>query len=79
MVVSPFFVALQLFDMRFLTSVGFSALPLSIVFLGNVASAQESDLLVIDLGYSKYQGFYNSTRDVTSYYGVRYAAPPTGA
>ncbi|KAL0956408.1 hypothetical protein HGRIS_002556 [Hohenbuehelia grisea] len=33
---------------------------------------------IVDLGYAKYQGVHNGTADVTSYLGIRYAAPPTG-
>jgi hypothetical protein len=40
--------------------------------------AQDSQVPVVDLGYAKYQGAYNESRDVTGYFGMRYAAPPTG-
>ncbi|KAJ3934689.1 MAG: Alpha/Beta hydrolase protein [Lentinula lateritia] len=33
---------------------------------------------VIDLGYAKYQGVFDSANNVTNYLGIRYAAPPTG-
>ncbi|KAE9408460.1 alpha/beta-hydrolase [Gymnopus androsaceus JB14] len=39
----------------------------------NIASAP-----IIDLGYAQYQGVYDSVNNVTSYLGVRYAAPPIG-
>ncbi|KAJ7039553.1 Alpha/Beta hydrolase protein [Mycena alexandri] len=33
---------------------------------------------VIDLGYAKYQGVVDTTLNLTSFRGIRYAAPPTG-
>lgn len=33
---------------------------------------------IVNLGYAKYQGSTNTTTSVTSFRGVRYAAPPTG-
>ncbi|KAL0945305.1 hypothetical protein HGRIS_000810 [Hohenbuehelia grisea] len=33
---------------------------------------------IIDLGYARYQGFTNTTTDVSSFLGIRYADPPTG-
>ncbi|KAI0388539.1 carboxylesterase family protein [Xylariaceae sp. FL0594] len=32
----------------------------------------------VDLGYAKYQGFYDSARDQNVFNGIRYAAPPVG-
>ncbi|EIW84339.1 alpha beta-hydrolase [Coniophora puteana RWD-64-598 SS2] len=34
---------------------------------------------IVDLGYAQYQGTYNATDNLTSFLGIRYAAPPTGA
>jgi len=34
--------------------------------------------LVVDLGYAKYQGFFNETTGLNTFFGVRYAAAPTG-
>jgi hypothetical protein len=33
---------------------------------------------IVDLGYSQYQGSWNATSNITSFLGIRYAAPPTG-
>lgn len=33
---------------------------------------------VIDLGYAQYQGVFDSVNNITSYLGIRYAAPPIG-
>ncbi|KAJ3754097.1 alpha/beta-hydrolase [Lentinula raphanica] len=33
---------------------------------------------VIDLGYARYQGAFDSTNNLTNYLGMRYAAPPLG-
>ncbi|KAF7346432.1 Carboxylic ester hydrolase [Mycena sanguinolenta] len=32
---------------------------------------------VVDLGYAQYQGVSNSTLNITSFLGMRYAAAPT--
>ncbi|KAJ3754100.1 Alpha/Beta hydrolase protein [Lentinula raphanica] len=50
-----------------------SMLPNSIRY-----ACANNDTPVIDLGYAKYQGEFDSARNVTNYLGVRYAAPPTG-
>jgi len=34
---------------------------------------------VVDLGYAQYQGSTNGTTDITSFLGIRYAAPPIGS
>jgi hypothetical protein len=34
---------------------------------------------IVNLGYSQYQGSWNATSNVTSFLGIRYATPPTGA
>ncbi|KAJ3995089.1 Alpha/Beta hydrolase protein [Lentinula boryana] len=36
-----------------------------------------NDTPIIDLGYAKYQGAFDSANNVTNYLGIRYAAPPT--
>ena len=42
-----------------------------------LAAAQYNDP-VVNLGYAQYRGIPNSTYGVTSFFGIRYAAPPTG-
>ncbi|KAG7095881.1 hypothetical protein E1B28_006570 [Marasmius oreades] len=42
------------------------------------AQPVDSAAPVIDLGYAKYQGIFNETTNVTSFLGMRYAAPPVG-
>jgi hypothetical protein len=37
-----------------------------------------SEVPIVDLGYARYQGFYNDTLNVTGYYGIHYAASPSG-
>lgn len=32
----------------------------------------------VDLGYATYQGAYNGTTNITTFYGIRYASPPIG-
>ncbi|KII89685.1 hypothetical protein PLICRDRAFT_52847 [Plicaturopsis crispa FD-325 SS-3] len=34
---------------------------------------------IVDLGYAQYQGTVNATTNITTFLGVRYAAPPTGS
>ena len=33
---------------------------------------------IVDLGYAKYQGVSNTTTGLTTFFGIRYAAAPTG-
>ncbi|KAI1283890.1 carboxylesterase [Xylaria sp. FL0933] len=40
--------------------------------------AQATPTPVVDLGYAKYQGVYNSNYDQNIFKGIRYAAPPVG-
>ncbi|KAI1306169.1 carboxylesterase [Xylaria venustula] len=51
-------------------------LGLFILIVLSVAGATPAP--VVDLGYAKYQGFYNSTLDQNIFNGIRYAAPPVG-
>lgn len=37
-----------------------------------------NDAPIVDLGYAKYHGMVNTTLNVTTFLGVRYAAPPIG-
>ncbi|KAJ3905867.1 Alpha/Beta hydrolase protein [Lentinula edodes] len=48
------------------------------VTFARVHSRASNGVPVIDLGYAKYQGVFDSTNNVTNYLGIRYAAPPTG-
>ncbi|CAK5266644.1 unnamed protein product [Mycena citricolor] len=50
---------------------------LPLLSLAVVASAQVQSP-IFDLGYAKYQGAVNTTTNVTSLIGIRYAAPPVG-
>ncbi|KAJ7432394.1 Alpha/Beta hydrolase protein [Mycena latifolia] len=42
-----------------------------------VLTAQARDAIV-DLGYAKYQGSVDTSANITTFLGIRYAAPPTG-
>ena len=44
-----------------------------------VVNASNPSLKTVDLGYAKYQSDVSLAEGVTSFLGVRYAAPPTGA
>ncbi|KAI1770660.1 alpha/beta-hydrolase [Hypoxylon cercidicola] len=41
-------------------------------------SSQSISAPVVDLGYARYQGYYNETYGLNIYKGIRYAAPPVG-
>lgn len=42
------------------------------------AAAVKCQTNIVDLGYARYQGVFNTTSNITSFRGIRYAAPPTG-
>ncbi|KAJ8131483.1 hypothetical protein O1611_g2143 [Lasiodiplodia mahajangana] len=46
--------------------------------LASLSLAQDILPPVVDLGYAKYQGFYDPTYDQNIFRGIRYAAPPVG-
>lgn len=33
---------------------------------------------IVDLGYAKYQGTFNSTSGISTFLGIRYGSAPTG-
>jgi hypothetical protein len=43
-----------------------------------LSTSDITEVPIIDLGYARYQGFYNDTLNVTGYYGCQYAASPSG-
>ncbi|KAI1122656.1 carboxylesterase family protein [Nemania abortiva] len=49
-----------------------------LLILINLSLAQATPSPVVDLGYAKYQGFYDPTYDQNIFRGIRYAAPPVG-
>ncbi|EIN14592.1 alpha/beta-hydrolase [Punctularia strigosozonata HHB-11173 SS5] len=49
-----------------------------VVQKGARQSANDLSAPLVDLGYAQYQGSLDPTTNVTSFLGVRYAAPPTG-
>ncbi|KAJ7188730.1 Alpha/Beta hydrolase protein [Mycena filopes] len=55
-------------------------LPFTIILLASVYVVNSANIVtpVVDLGYAKYQGVVDTTLNITSYRGIRYAAPPTG-
>ncbi|KAJ8496645.1 hypothetical protein ONZ45_g12370 [Pleurotus djamor] len=58
-----------------------SVLPYLVVFLFltfSSAKPTSPESPVVDLGYARYKGAYNSTADVSHYLGIRFAAPPIG-
>ncbi|KAJ7442644.1 Alpha/Beta hydrolase protein [Mycena latifolia] len=49
----------------------------SLIFIAFVR-AHSANTPVVDLGYAQYQGAFNPDLNITSFLGIRYAAPPTG-
>lgn len=55
----------------------FAALAVTVTVLAPIAVSGQ-DVPAIDLGYAKYQGVFNATRNVTGFLGMRFAEPPLG-
>ncbi|KAF9060480.1 hypothetical protein BDP27DRAFT_420025 [Rhodocollybia butyracea] len=45
------------------------------IVLSFTHSQDSNDVPIIDLGYAKYQGVFDSVNNITNYLGMRYAAP----
>ncbi|THH08486.1 hypothetical protein EW145_g2677 [Phellinidium pouzarii] len=53
--------------------------PISAFLLASILNYVAADSpQTVDLGYATYQGTFNSTSNITSFLGVRYASPPSG-
>ncbi|EON60907.1 hypothetical protein W97_00117 [Coniosporium apollinis CBS 100218] len=46
--------------------------------LASFTAATGSSTPIVDLGYAQYEGIRDDKSGITAYYGLRYAAPPTG-
>ena len=55
----------------------FSLIVVQIIFSVYALAATGSGPIV-NLGYAQYQGALNTTLNITSFLGIRYAAPPVG-
>ncbi|KAJ8083133.1 hypothetical protein PM082_009002 [Marasmius tenuissimus] len=44
----------------------------------SVHAQTEESAPFVDLGYARYQGVFNETTNVTTFFGIRYAAAPIG-
>ncbi|KAJ6588855.1 Alpha/Beta hydrolase protein [Mycena capillaripes] len=53
-------------------------LHVAFIFLVSVRAVDSATTPVVDLGYAQYQGVVDATLNITSFRGIRYAAPPTG-
>ncbi|KAI1365787.1 carboxylesterase [Xylaria arbuscula] len=51
---------------------------LKLLFLSSWSVAHAAPAPFVDLGYAKYEGYYDSTFDQNVFNGIRYAAPPVG-
>jgi carboxylesterase type B len=47
-------------------------------FITNAVHAQNNTGAVVDLGYARYRAHYNDTLDINEFFGLPFAAPPTG-
>ncbi|KAJ5815255.1 hypothetical protein N7474_007032 [Penicillium riverlandense] len=57
----------------------FIAIFQTVVALSALCIAERhSTSAVKNLGYATYQGYHNSTSNINSWYGIRYAQPPIG-
>ncbi|KAF9064636.1 Alpha/Beta hydrolase protein [Rhodocollybia butyracea] len=65
-----------------MTIFGFTALAVLLTIAlaspSPLIHSRDNNVPIIDLGYAKYQGAFDSLNNVTSYLGMRYAAPPVG-
>jgi hypothetical protein len=43
-----------------------------------LGDSEATNNTIVDLGYSKYEGSFNSLNGVTTFLGIRYAAAPIG-
>lgn len=51
---------------------------LGVLALAELIAAADHSTPVIDLGYAQYQGSFDSSSNVSHFFGIRYAQPPTG-
>jgi hypothetical protein len=52
--------------------------PACLIFLVDIFAVTANSAPVVDLGYARYQGVVDPELNITSYLGIRYAAPPIG-
>ena len=58
-----------------------SAILPILALLPNVLGFEQrstTDASIVDLGYAQYQGVFDVSTNTTSFFGIRYAAPPVG-
>jgi hypothetical protein len=57
-----------------------STMHLAILSLSFLLTSSLAQVLapVVDLGYAKYQGTLDTNLNISTYLGIRYAAPPVG-
>ncbi|KAJ7653507.1 Alpha/Beta hydrolase protein [Mycena rosella] len=56
----------------------FKSLYTTLFFLVSLRAVYGAHAPVVDLGYAQYQGVFDAGLNITSFLGIRYAAPPTG-
>jgi hypothetical protein len=54
-------------------------LAVSQILLALEALSFSAAASIVDLGYAQYQGSVDTATNITSFLGIRYAAPPIGA
>lgn len=51
---------------------------LSTAYASGLNERDTVSTVAIDLGYAQYQGVFDTSKNVSSFLGMRYANPPTG-
>ncbi|KAJ7664863.1 Alpha/Beta hydrolase protein [Mycena rosella] len=54
------------------------SLAAGLIFLTSVGTVYSAHAPVVYLDYAQYQGVFDADLNITSFLGIRYAAPPTG-
>lgn len=52
------------------------ALSALLLISGRLTTVLADSPQVVDLGYALYQGNFNSTSNITDFFGIRFSAPP---
>ncbi|KAF7375411.1 Carboxylic ester hydrolase [Mycena sanguinolenta] len=61
-----------------LTRIVLSRVGVALLTVVTLAQSQSIPSPIIDVGYTQYQGFVDTTSNITQFLGMRYAAPPIG-
>ena len=67
----------SLCPLRFSSALFLASIVGQVLCAPNV-DASDAFTPLVDLGYAKYQGVFNTSANATFFLGIRYAAPPLG-